>query len=129
MSYDPKEGDLAVSGLLEVVKQGGGTPFALEPLFILRDGRPFGIKDEDFKEGTHIRFTNIDPTVGKLEFSVAQGNSTSLSLPIAVAEDIPSADYIVMEAIIFPGINLVWLGSGLMLFGLAMSVFLRRRRS
>jgi cytochrome c-type biogenesis protein CcmF len=128
LAYSALEGDIAVSAVLDITNQKTGAKFSLEPLYIIRDGRPFGIKDEKFAEGVHVRFANIDPEKAQLEFVVAQADPRGLVLPIDVAEDVPSSDYIVMEAIIFPGINLVWIGSGLMLFGLALGMWVRRRK-
>ena len=45
-------------------------------------------------------------------------------LPIEVAEA-PRTDFVVLEAIVFPGINLFWLGSILMMFGLGFSMWNR----
>ncbi len=126
LAYAPREGDLAVSAVIELTNQKTGARQTLQPIFAVRDGQPFSIKDESFAEGVHIRFVNIDPAKQELEFLVAQCNPKSLTLPVSVAEDVPSSDYIVLEAIVFPGINLVWLGSGLMLLGLALSMWHRR---
>jgi cytochrome c biogenesis factor len=38
-------------------------------------------------------------------------------IPFELAENVQRSDYVVLEAIIFRGINLVWAGSLLMLFG------------
>jgi cytochrome c-type biogenesis protein CcmF len=127
LAYEPQEGDIAVGGLIEVTDPRGAKS-ALEPLFIVRDGQPFGIKDEQMAEGLHIKFTNIDPQAGKLEFAVAKSDPRLLRLPFDIAEDVPSSDYIVMEAIIFPGINLVWIGCCMMLFGLFLGWLVRRSK-
>jgi cytochrome c biogenesis factor len=44
---------------------------------------------------------------------------------VEIAENAGRSDYIVLEAIIFPGIKLVWIGSILMLIGLAISFWRR----
>jgi len=46
-------------------------------------------------------------------------------IPFELAENVQRSDYVVLEAIIFPGINLVWAGSLLMLFGFALSLWRR----
>ncbi len=51
-----------------------------------------------------------------------------MKLPFEIADDVPRTDFIVLEAIVFPGINLFWLGSLMMLGGLAISMFYRRRK-
>jgi len=50
-----------------------------------------------------------------------------MQLPFEIADDVPRTDFIVLEAILFPGINFFWLGSLLMLGGLALSMVYRRR--
>jgi cytochrome c-type biogenesis protein CcmF len=124
--YAPEANDIAVGATLGVVTPAGKS-LALKPLYVIRDARPFGIKDESYGEGIHARFTGIDPEKQELEFAIAYNPAANWSMPVEVAEDIPSSDYIVMEAIIFPGINLVWIGSLMMLFGLAMGVWVRKR--
>jgi cytochrome c-type biogenesis protein CcmF len=125
-SYAPVSDDIVISTKFEVSAPDGHL-FELNPLYVIRGDRPFVIKDEAFAEGVHIKMSNIDPQQGLMEFLVANSAPSSLSLPIDVADDIPSSDYIVMEAIVFPGINLVWAGSLLMLLGLAIGVFLRKK--
>jgi cytochrome c-type biogenesis protein CcmF len=49
-------------------------------------------------------------------------------LPIEIAEDAPRNDYIVLEAILFPGINLFWAGSLIMLFGMFLGMYKRLRK-
>ena len=46
-------------------------------------------------------------------------------IPLEIAENVSRSDYIVLEAIVFPGINLVWIGSIMMLLGLAISFWKR----
>jgi cytochrome c-type biogenesis protein CcmF len=40
---------------------------------------------------------------------------------------VPRSDYIVLEAIEFPGINLLWIGSCIMIFGLFVGLVNRRK--
>jgi cytochrome c-type biogenesis protein CcmF len=56
---------------------------------------------------------------------VAQTPADQAGIPLEIAEDAARSDYIVLEAIIFPGINLVWLGSLMMLLGLAVGLWRR----
>ena len=46
--------------------------------------------------------------------------------PIYITES-PRDDWIVLKVIEFPGINLFWLGSLLMVFGLALGSYARRK--
>jgi cytochrome c-type biogenesis protein CcmF len=83
------------------------------------------LKDELPALGLHFRFENIDPKNGILTIGVAQTPADQAGIPLEIAEDAARSDYIVLEAIIFPGINLVWLGSLMMLLGLAVGLWRR----
>ena len=48
---------------------------------------------------------------------------------IFIAGDVPRSDILIMEAKIFPGINLVWLGCLMMLGGLVISLVAKRSAS
>ena len=50
-------------------------------------------------------------------------------LPLEIAEDAPRNDYIVLEAILFPGINLFWAGSLIMLMGMFIGMYKRLRKT
>ena len=53
--------------------------------------------------------------------------SESQELPVSIAENVGRSDYIVLQAIEFPGINYFWAGTILMMFGLTMSMVYRLR--
>jgi cytochrome c-type biogenesis protein CcmF len=78
--------------------------------------------------GVHMRLERIDPQ--KEEFHVylakLQGETR---LPLEIAEEVPRNDYIVLEAILFPGINLFWAGSLIMLLGMFLGMYKRLKKS
>jgi cytochrome c-type biogenesis protein CcmF len=43
--------------------------------------------------------------------------------PVEIATDSLRYDYIVLEAKVFPGINLFWLGSTMMMLGLGLGLW------
>jgi len=73
----------------------------------------------------HFRFENIDPKAGVLTIGVAQADNAQRKIPIEIAENVARSDYIVLEAILFPGINFVWLGSIMMMLGLGVALWRR----
>ena len=75
--------------------------------------------------GLRVRFQSINPEDGKATFEISTGLPQKQTIVLDIAEDVNRSDYIVMEAIVFPGINLFWLGSLLMLFGLLQGWILR----
>jgi cytochrome c-type biogenesis protein CcmF len=122
--YTAEEGDIAVTARLRVTAPGGQTGSAA-PVYLLRGNRPFSLKDEIPELGLHFRFEKIDPQLGVLTISAALSTAEQRRIPVEIAEDAARADYIVLEAILFPGINLVWIGSIMMLIGLALGVWKR----
>jgi cytochrome c-type biogenesis protein CcmF len=124
-SYKKEEGDIAVSARFEVTD--GASTFNAEPLYLIRGSSPLNLKDEIEPLGLHFRFTGINPAEESIEVYIAQHKTNLRALPVELAKKSFRTDYIVLEAIIFPGINLFWLGSILMMAGLAVSMFRRRR--
>lgn len=125
--YQAVEGDIAVAAKVEVVGADGVSRTA-SPVYVIRGGQVLSFSDFSSDLGMTIRFEAIDPTTESATFTVAQPRSDAREIPVLIAENGARSDYIVLEAIIFPGINLVWLGSLMMLFGLAFSLFVRWKK-
>ena len=123
-TYAPEPGDIAIGAGLEITAPDGRTATST-PIYLIRGNQPFSLKDEAPQFGLHFRFESIDPKAGVLTIGVAQGGAEMRRIPLEIAENAARSDYIVLEAIVFPGINLVWIGSILMLIGLSMA-FLRK---
>lgn len=123
-AYVPEAGDIAVGAGLEITAPDGRTATAT-PVYLIRENRPFSLKDEASQFGLHFRFDNIDPKAGVLTISAALMDEEARKIPVEIAENAPRSDYIVLEAIIFPGINLVWIGCISMLLGMGISFWRR----
>jgi len=126
-NYTPEEGDIAVSGVFNVLGPDGQT-YQAEPVYLIRGNRPFNIKEEVEEAGLHLRFVSLDPATESIELLLAHTDVSQRTIPIDVATDSLRSDYIVLEAIVFPGINLFWLGSVLMMAGLGLGMWNRLRR-
>ncbi|MFK7932298.1 MAG: cytochrome c biogenesis protein CcsA [Saprospiraceae bacterium] len=125
-NYAPEEGDIAVSAMLNVAEDGKN--YLAQPVYLIRDNRPFNLKDEISALGLHFRFVSIDPTTESMRVMIAEKQMKNAGMiPIEIATNSLRTDWIVLEAIVFPGINLVWLGSILMMIGLTFSMFVRRK--
>lgn len=122
--YHPQPQDIAVAAQLNVTGPAGqvGT---VRPVYLIRGNQPFSLQDELPVIGLHTRFENIDPKTGVIMVGIAQATEAQQKLPLEIAENAARSDYIVLEAIVFPGINFVWLGSIMMLLGLAISFWRR----
>ena len=126
-AYRRVEGDVAVGGRL-IFGAPGGEVAELTPLFVIRDNRPLQIRDVDVVSGLHARLVGIDPNAGSATFALARaGASTAVTLPLEIAENASRNDWVVLEATVFPGINLFWAGSVSMLLGLLISMGFRLR--
>jgi cytochrome c-type biogenesis protein CcmF len=118
-NYTKQEGDIAVNANLEITDTKG-KKYTSKPLFVIRESKPFSLKDEVLALGFHTKFVNIDPQTETATIMVAQ--SENQDLPVLIAENVGRSDYIVLQAIEFPGINYFWAGTILMMFGLGMSM-------
>jgi cytochrome c-type biogenesis protein CcmF len=125
-NYTPEADDIAVAAELDITAPNG-TTYKTSPVYLIRGSQPFSLKDEIGTLGLNFMFQKIDPATGVLTIGVAQATEEQRSIPVEIAENSGRSDYIVLEAIIFPGINFVWIGSILMMIGLALALWQRRR--
>ncbi|NJN35432.1 MAG: hypothetical protein HC817_15420, partial [Saprospiraceae bacterium] len=56
---------------------------------------------------------------------IAERDPLSMKVPVSIAEGVERTDFIILEATVNPGINLVWAGSIMMMMGLGMAMFYR----
>jgi cytochrome c-type biogenesis protein CcmF len=120
-------GDIAVGAILQVEDPKTGATQSAEPIFIIRNGEIVTEKAELPAMGLHFYLTKIDPDTESFEVQIAEGNTNNKPVPVEIAQKSFRTDYIVLETIVFPGINLFWLGSTLMMVGLAIAMFRRRK--
>ncbi len=125
-SYKPEEGDIAVALIIDVLAPDGRQGLS-KPVFLIRDNKTYLVKDYLPDLGLAIKFASIDPATESLDLLIAENNVKNLSIPVQVATDAPRDDYIVLEAIEFPGINLFWLGTILMMGGAFLGMFRRMK--
>ncbi|MEO6758371.1 MAG: hypothetical protein ABIO24_02875, partial [Saprospiraceae bacterium] len=123
-AYVAEPNDIAVAANLEITGPNGQKASAA-PVYLIRDNQQLSLKDEASTLGLHFRFENIDPKKGLLTIGVAQSGTEARQIPLEIAENAARSDYIVLEAIIFPGIKFVWIGAIMMMLGLAISLVRR----
>lgn len=103
------EGDAAVKAMIRVLDKE--KEFIITPSFVIRD-RMVARKPEVSKDlGMRIQFQEINPQTGQFTFSV---NTTQ-------------RDYIVMKATEKPLINILWLGTFILVIGFIMATIRRFR--
>ena len=117
--------DLAFGAKLTIKNEVGNT-FNAKPIFVIRDNKPIALKDDIAALGMSFSIGKVNPETKQISIEVARILPTKM--PISIAEDAPRTDYVVLEATINPGINLVWVGCILMLMGLAVAMVFRIRQ-
>jgi cytochrome c-type biogenesis protein CcmF len=115
-NYQAEEGDIAVGAVLEISKDQKA--MTSRPMYVIRGTSPMSIKDYIASEGLHIRLSNINPNEEKFTFKVAKDDRKDRPIPFSVAENVPRSDYIILQATVFPGIKLYWIGGLMMMLGL-----------
>ena len=118
--------DIALGAQLQV-GAGQDSLYEVQPVFIIRNNQQFSIKEYLPQLGLHVRFTKIDPQTEKMTFALALDERHNQDYEMFIASDVPRSDILVLQANIFPGINLVWLGCLMMLGGLLMSLIAKRQ--
>lgn len=119
--YVKEDGDIGVGAVLNVKDQTGKS-YGAQPIYLIRKNKPFVLKDEITELGLHFQFVKIDPATGTITINVAQHEQQS-EIPLLLAANSFRDDYIVLEAIVFPGINFFWLGTIMMMLGLTIGMF------
>jgi len=125
-NYTAEENDIAIQALITTSE--GDSTIVLKPVYLIRNNIPSGIKDYYAEKGWHVRLTNIDPVNELFAVEMARDDRKDSAIVLKIAEDVPRTDFIGIEAIAFPGINLFWLGSLLMLSGFFISFFFRKKK-
>jgi cytochrome c-type biogenesis protein CcmF len=109
--YMPKEGDLAVKARLTVYNMQG-LKQEINPIYILRDKQYIVQVDDTIESmGLYARF-------GALNVH----SKDSASVDIQVRQINPMDDFIVLKALVFPYINVLWIGIMIMVFGFFISL-------
>jgi hypothetical protein len=93
-----------------VGEPGGNKKFYdLMPLFIIRDRAVFARELPIEELGMKIAFRKIDPETGKLDIAISERKDNK-------------REFIIMKAIVFPYINLLWTGCILLIIGSTMAI-------
>jgi cytochrome c-type biogenesis protein CcmF len=110
-NYVPVDGDIVINARFSVRNIEGQAPVVAEPLYYIRGNTPYFEPAQLPAQGLQIRVVKILPTENKIQ--------------VEVLDQKPKEQYIVLQAIIFPLINLVWLGMILMMTGLSLAMINR----
>lgn len=109
--YVPVEGDLAVKAKFTAYDLSGAVQ-ELNPIYILRNKQYLTYMEDTIQSlDLYARFSNL---------IIKGGDSTSVELMIRQTD--PKDDYIVLKALVFPYINVLWIGVLVMVFGFFISL-------
>jgi cytochrome c-type biogenesis protein CcmF len=100
-------GDVAVQAMIELY--GETRNYTAQPVFIIKDRMVGNIPDEVSDLGMRVAFMNVKPDDDHFEFA-------SQSKP---------KDYIIMKAIEMPWINVLWIGTIVLMIGFGISIYRR----
>ena len=109
--YNLQSNDLAVGAAVTIV-DADKQVYHLFPIYVIRDNYAFSIADESKELGLKLSFQKIIPEQSKIVIQ-------------ALSKNVKNKEFIIMKAIVFPGINLLW--SGAFIFILGCLIALRKR--
>ncbi|NJO87316.1 MAG: cytochrome c biogenesis protein ResB [Lewinella sp.] len=79
--------------------------------------------------GLYVNFVNLNTQNNEATiFAAKVAPQAGITVPLQVATQSDRSDFIALQAIEFPGINLFWGGSILMMVGLGFSLVVRLRK-
>lgn len=109
LGYVRAEGDIAAGAMLSITRNG--KTVQAEPIYYIRDNVENNVSATLDDLNMTIDFTKIEPQSGKIKLQV-----TERELPM---------EYIIMKAIEFPFINMLWFGGLLTIVGFLLSMYRR----
>ena len=111
MSPQLLPGDLVVGANLRVLTIDGKEK-TLQPLYVIRNSSVFSVDVTDEVNGLEVGFFKIDPETE--------------SFHIRLREKVdPQKEFIILKAIVFPGINILWIGCLIMAIGTMLAAWTR----
>lgn len=105
--------DVAIGMQLEV--NVNNQKSIVEPVFLIKGNNKFDFGKKNETGDLKLRFSNIYPDKDKLELMVYEKPQAA------------KKDWIVLKAIVFPYINLLWSGTIIMVIGFLLSIFRRSK--
>jgi len=106
--YTPAAGDIAVAAKLGVFNLKGPVR-TLAPIYLIRDKYEAPIEDTLSSMGLYVRFNKIIPAQNAADIMIKQTHAND--------------DYITLKALLFPYINVLWLGVVVMVLGFLLSIW------
>lgn len=110
MRYLPMVGDIAAGAQLEITDMNSNQ-YTAEPVYYIRNNTENYVDANIEEIETSIRFKQINPKDGTILLSVIERTKPQ--------------DFIIMKAVVFPYINILWIGCFVMVIGFIISMLRR----
>ncbi len=108
-NFQLQTGDIAVGAQLQIIESDNSYP--LEPIYFIRGNVASSVPATDSAKSAQYLLTKILPDEGKIEITTEQ----------------KLRKFIIMKAIVFPHINILWTGCIVMTLGFFVSLYLRMK--
>jgi cytochrome c-type biogenesis protein CcmF len=108
------ENDLAVGAVLSITDVSFQRHEAM-PLFVIKDLSSFSREATLDSLGLKFAFARIDPATSKMDIVISEKKAVK-------------KEFIIMKAIVFPGINILWTGCIIFIFGMLLTIRKRIRK-
>ena len=115
IKYHLKADDIAVGALLKVIDVNDKI-YTTEPIYVISNDMIKPLDATIPALGVKISFQKINPDTHKMDFTVAESRRSA-------------KDFIVLEAVVFPYINILWLGCLVMILGTVLSIRQRIKKN
>lgn len=112
--YGIRDSSLAVEAIFKLYDIDKKS-YSAKPIYVINHNQVEPIEAEVKELGVKLNFWKITPETGKIEITLAEKQSNK-------------PDFIVMEAIVFPCINILWTGCIVMIIGTALAIYQRIKR-
>jgi cytochrome c-type biogenesis protein CcmF len=107
-----KSTDVAIGAKFEIV--ANGKTYNAQPIYMIRNSNAFDFARKVEDAGIKLRFSKVLPQQNKVEITLYQQPESAKK-------------WLVMRAIQFPYINLLWSGTIIMVIGIILSIFRRNK--
>ncbi len=108
IKYDLKANDVAVGAVLKVIDVNDKIHIA-EPVYVISNDQIKNIPAAIPELGLSFTFQKINPDTHKMDFTISEAKHIE-------------KDYIVLEAVVFPYINILWFGCLVMVMGTILAI-------
>jgi cytochrome c-type biogenesis protein CcmF len=115
VKYHFSSSDIAVGATMKIIDIHNKTIIA-KPIYLIKGNVVNPIDAEVESMGIKLSFKNIHPDTGKIDIDLSE-------------KDTGTQEFIILKAIVFPFINILWLGCIIMIIGTVLAIRERLKKS